>query len=288
MHGGTEPLEATPTGRASDDLPGDLPGATRSTSVPGGHRATRLLAHRPALPSGRAVVGGLLVVVAVIAVFVLATDPGAGPHGRAVVASREVPVGHVLTPDDLRLEPVELPPAVAATTFASVDEAVGSVTLGPLGPDDVVARSDVLEPAVTDGQGTAEAAGTTPVPEVSFPMDRQRAVNGHLRPGESVDLLATYGSGESASTVVAARGVRLVAVEEAAKGTLGSTGTVVVTLALPGRDAVLRATHASQVAEVSLVRATGVVADPAGTPPADRYPDPASSTSPTPGQRSGS
>jgi Flp pilus assembly protein CpaB len=93
--------------------------------------------------------------------------------------------------------------------------------------------------------------------EFSFPVDRERAMNGRLQPGESVDVLVTYGTGDSARTLVVAPGVRLLDVTEAGKATLGSNGKVVVTLLLTDAEQLLQAAHASAVGAVTLVRSTG-------------------------------
>ena len=68
-------------------------------------------------------------------------------------------------------------------------------------------------------------------------------------------MLATYGTGESAYTVTVARRGGVVDVADTSGG-LGSDGRVVITLALPSTDDVIRATHASATAVVTVVRAT--------------------------------
>ncbi len=73
--------------------------------------------------------------------------------------------------------------------------------------------------------------------------------------GEPLDLLATYGTGDSARTEVVARGLRLVDMDDAHQGLEGS-GKVVVTVELADPDLVVPVTHATDVATITLVRPT--------------------------------
>src|SRR6476469_7295888 len=66
------------------------------------HPAARRLQRRAALPSGRAVVGGLVVALAMVAAFLIASGAGDGPRGRVVVVTRSLPIGTRLAPEDLR------------------------------------------------------------------------------------------------------------------------------------------------------------------------------------------
>jgi Flp pilus assembly protein CpaB len=226
--------------------PGD--GAIASTVNLSTRGFAARIGRRPTLPTSRAVVGGLLVAVAMVAVFVLASGAAEGPRGRAVVTRRALPLGHRIDIGDVRVEAIDLSDPLAARTFTSADVLIGAVTVAPLGADELIARS-----AVVDRGGSDPGSH-----DFSFPIDRERAVNGHLRPGEAVDVLATYGTGETAHTQVVASGVRLLDIEDAGKSTIGSTGKVVVTLSLTSNDDVLATAHASEVAAITLVRSDPV------------------------------
>ncbi len=229
-------------------------GGRPSPRGPGPARIRR----RSSLPSSRAVVGGLLIAVALVAVFLVASGATEGPTQQAVIARRPIAIGHRLTADDLDLAGVDVPDPTRARLFTTLDAAVGAITVAPLDADELIGRAAV----VTTGGDPADTH------DFSFPVDRERAVNGHLQPGETLDVLATYGTGDAARTEVVARGVRLLDLEDAGKATIGSNGKVVVTLAMTSADEVLRAAHASEVAAITLVRADG--ASSAGG--ADRYP----------------
>jgi Flp pilus assembly protein CpaB len=206
----------------------------------------RRVGRRAALPSGRALVGGLVVAVSMVGAYLVATG-GDAPRGRVVVASRPLPIGHQLGLDDLRVEPVDVPDALASATFANPDDLVGTVTVAPLTADEIVGRSAVVE------LGPDGPAGRT----LSFPVDLERAGNGHLLAGDQVDVLATYGTGTTARTTVVARRVRVLDLERAGSSTLGSNGRVVVTVSLTDGAEVLATAHAAEVAAITLVRSTG-------------------------------
>ena len=80
-------------------------------------------------------------------------------------------------------------------------------------------------------------------------------------------MLATYGVGEGAETLVAARGATVRSVDDGASATLSSTGVVVLTLAMESSTEVLALAHANEAAAVTVVRSTGV----AGPALPDRY-----------------
>jgi pilus assembly protein CpaB len=192
------------------------------------------------------VLGGLLVAVAGVGVFAAYAGAQQSPARQVVVAAVDLPAGHRLTADDLRLEAADLPATTLASTHASVESLIGSVTLAPLGADEIVQGSAVRSPDLA----------VEPAHEVSFPVERDRAVDGDLRPGERVDLLATYGTGTDAYTAVLARGATVTALDSSSRSTLTSGRSLVLTVALGSADQVLDIAHASQVASLTVVRAT--------------------------------
>ncbi len=184
--------------------------------------------------------------VAMLVAFSVAGHSGHGPTGRVVVTTHAVRLGSTIGAADVAVEAVSLPGEVAAQTFSSVDQVVGAVALAPL------AAGAIVEPsAVAVGRPRSSSA------ELSFPVDRNRALDGALQVGEPLDLLATYGTGDTARTVVVARAVRLVDLDDDTHGGLESTGKVVVTIQLRDPTTLLAVTHATEAAAVTLVRSRG-------------------------------
>lgn len=247
---------------AENPLPGFGPRTPSRRSEPSDDDAPqRTIRSRRALPSGRAVVGGLVVTVAALAVFSAYAGASSEPSRRAVVVTRDVPAGHVLADTDLTTVLVDLPPDTAASTFDDAATVTGSVTLTPIGTRQLVADTSVRI-GVPD---------RPPAHEFSFPVDRERAVDGDLRPGETVDVLATYGSGTDATTSVLARSATVVDAHDAGRGALG-TSALVLTVALGSGEQVLDLAHAAQIAQLTVVRSTGVPAD-ASAPDRTERPD---------------
>lgn len=206
-------------------------------------------------------VGGLLVAAAAVGVTAASTAGGDHPGNEVVVATAAVDPGSVIPAGAVRVERADLPASTADRTFSDPDEVVGGVALAPLEPGEVVQRS-----AVRTGGGTAPHART-----LAFALERSRALNGELRRGERVDVLATHGTGDTALTTVVAAGATVVAVDAGDAGTVGSTGTVVLTLAPERPEEVLALAHAVDTAGVTVVRSPGS----ADTALPDRYRAPA-------------
>lgn len=219
-----------------------------------GHARIRPLGRRPALPGGRAVVGGLLVTLAALGTFVAYTSASTGPTATVVVAEQAFAAGETIGPDDLRSVPADLPGAVQDTFFASSADLDGAVVLAPVDRDQPIPRSAV-------SVGPRDEVRTR---DLSFSIERDRALNGRIAPGERIDLVATYGSGDDATTEVVARGVRVVDLDTPAGAGAGASAKVTITVALDDEAGVLRATNALEVAKVTLIRSTGI--DPAADP----------------------
>jgi Flp pilus assembly protein CpaB len=200
------------------------------------------------------VVGGFLVAVSALGIFVAYEQATKGPTTTYVVARHDVPVGSRLTADDLTTLPMELPDVVARHgAFTTEGALVGATTVGPIRAGELVQAGDVVK----------KAAGAPSDVEVSFEIDRARALAGTLRSGERVDVLATFGSGSETYTVAV---VRQALVLEASGGTgaLTSDDALVITVAVPTSGDALALSHAVNAGEVTLVRTTGTSSGPAG------------------------
>ena len=247
---------SAPTPTATDDPPA---GALRTLRTPG------------SLPSGRALVGALLVTTAAVLAFASVRSTQHGPDGAVVVAVGPIGPGERLTADRLEVVTVDVPGALAERTYGRIDDVLDAVAVGALADGDPVLRSSVVAADQVPGGRRV----------VSFSLDRDRALDGALQAGEALDLLATYGTGESAVTQVVARRAALVRVDDAARGGLASAGKITVVVGLPSDEEVVRVAHASQVAAVTLVRSV----DPTSTEPVPeaRTPSAARGTPAAPG-----
>ncbi|MEX1218713.1 MAG: SAF domain-containing protein [Acidimicrobiales bacterium] len=204
-------------------------------------------------PNSRTIVGGLLVSAAALASYLTVSGAGTTQQQTMIVASRSIAAGERLDSSSLTTTSIDKKSSLATHGYSSVDSLSGAVAIAPLGEGELIQRSAVLTSSTNE-----------PTREFSFPVDRERALNGDLRAGERVDVLATYGSGSDSTTTVLARDARVVRMSDAKTGALGSSGKLIITLALASADQMLDAVHAAQVASITVVRST-LAGDTSGT-----------------------
>ncbi len=214
---------------------------------------SRVVMRRRTLPNGRAVVGALLVVVAGVGSFAVATRPGDTTAASYVVLVRPVGPGQRITAADLTMRTMTLDPAVADNAFSDPARVAGAVALAPLGAGQLLQRAEVATASSVDG------TALPPAHELTIPVPSDRMPTG-LRRGEAVAVLATYAGSGDARTIVTVQRALVLAVSEAG-GSLTARGATRVTLALTQPEDVVETAHAAQVAELTLVRATLAAAD---------------------------
>jgi Flp pilus assembly protein CpaB len=217
--------------------------------------ARREVGRRRALPSGRAVVGGFLVAAAVVGVVAVSTGTGGTPSDSYVVVRVDVDAGAVLRPGDLELVPLDLPDAQRAVSYTDLAVLDGATALAPLAAGQLVQSSDVAKPPGGPGLAT-----------VSLPVEPARALEGQLRRGDRVDVIATSTEGGGPRTRTVTAGALVVDVVERGGGGLGGPTELSVELAVPPADLEAVA-EAGAVATVTLARTTGVAVEGAGPAP---------------------
>lgn len=230
----------------------------------------RRLRRRRGLPGGRAVVGALLVAASAVGMFAAYLSATAEPSTAYLVAGRMIEPGTRFASLDEVLEavgrtPLDLPPTAAGRAIRVEDAAtlVGRVLVAPLERGDLLTRT-----AFVDDGGVAEAQ------TLSFSVAEADAVDGSLRPGERIDVVATHGAGADSFTAFVARGLPLLRVS-VPDGTVGSPGRMTLTVAVSALDDVLALSHAAATAELRVTRSTAAPGDTAPTPGAYQ-PEPSS------------
>ncbi len=231
----------------------------------------RSLGRRPSLPTGRAAIGGVLITLAALGSFVAATSANTGPTASIVVSDRPLTAGDRIDAADLHVIAVDLPDDALATFFDTTSS-VGGAT--------VLAAVDAHQPVPRASVSTATADARPPAHDLSFSLERDRALNGRLRPGERIDLVATFGSGAEASTEIVTQDVEVIEIDRGS-GSSGSSAKVALTVSLPDEATVLRTTHAIAVAQVTIVRSTGAARDRSAEESSATSPEPDSSSRPT-------
>lgn len=187
--------------------------------------------------------GGFLIALAAVTVFWGYAGAHRTPHQLYVVATHDLAPGHRLTAADLTVVALNIPSsAVRRQVFGSAAELLDAraSVVAPIGAGALVEASEVV--------GRGGPPGTR---EMSLDLDRSRAVGGTLKPGEYVDVLATFGSGQGSSTGIVAAHVEVLTVVEDSSGAT----TLLLTLAVPDGTTAEAIADAAIAAQVSLVRA---------------------------------
>ena len=270
----TEGSTAGPRRRAWG-RPSGAPGAGPATAEGNGPGAPsersgaprRVITTRRGLPTGRSVLGGLLVALAALGTYVAATGGGDGPTTRFAVATHDLAPGTTLGPADVRLVALELPTEQATGTFSDTGSLLGGALRGPVQSGSLLtdalverqrsglARADEAGGRSSEGSGDESSDGSAPYREVSVALPAAKALDGSLRPGDRVDVVATDGD---ASFVLVDRAL-VVASSGADRGSALGGGDVRVTLALPDATAAMAVAHGATAAELTLVRSTRAV-----------------------------
>lgn len=206
----------------------------------------RTIDHTRRLPSGRAVLGGTLVVLAALGLFV-AADPGTTtPTTHFVVARRSIEAGHVLTAGDVTLVAMALPDQVAAESVPSDAATVGAITLAPLAAGQLVARSQI-----------ATGARATRRPLLSFSIDADRAAGGDLRPGDRIDVLVTWDHTTDSDTDLVGRNLDVIAVDHPDGDALGQGRKLTISVNVTAGRSLIELTRAIRSGQLTIVRTTG-------------------------------
>lgn len=236
------------------------------TNGDGQRTATRRIRRHRGLPGGRPVIGALLVAAAAFGVFAAHLQATAPPSTAYLVAVTEVVPGTRFD-EAAALEaafeavPLALSPEMAerAVRVEDASGVLGRRVLLPLAPGELLTRSALL----ADG-------GVTDAETVAFPVARSAALDGAIRVGERIDVLATYRATEDYTAYVL-RGVPVLAIGGEGSAGVGGSGRdeLVLTVAVGDARDVQALVHAVQTAEVVVARST---AAPDAIPPApDAY-----------------
>ena len=193
------------------------------------------------LPGSRAVVGGALIALAAVGVYLAYDQATDDPSDPVVVAARDIHAGEILDPEVLGTIEADLPDPAAGATFGSIEVVEGRVALAP------IARGEIVQAgAVTDGPA---APG---LHEVAISLPRAQIAVGRLKEGERVDVFATYD--DRTSSVV--RGAEVVQIGVDDDSSLTSNREVTLVVAVPSGDAVAAVVHALRTGDVTVVRST--------------------------------
>ena len=210
---------------------------------------------RRSLPGGRAVVGGLLMAVAAVGVFVAYTRASERPTTAVAVASTRLLAGATITAGDVDLVEADLPAEVARHTFGAAEDVIGRIALGPIADGEIVQAGMVTD----DVNGGARH-------EVAVTLPRAQVAVGRLKQGERVDLFVTYND----ATELVVRSAEVVQIGSSGDGSITSDREVELGVAVPSGDAVTALVDALRTGDVTVVRSTFGADGPSASEPAGR------------------
>jgi Flp pilus assembly protein CpaB len=204
-----------------------------------------LLRSKRRLPSGRAVLGGLLITLSILGVLLASRMGDDATFHDVVVAREDLAPGTVLEAQHVAEIRLRLDES-ADWVFSDLDDVLGSVLLGPVGRLEFVQRANIAEvPAGSAASGLAE---------VSIAIEPSRAPR-NITPGEVVSILATFDDVEPAVTELVADRVVVLSFTDG-EADFSTTDTV---LRLGVSDGQLASdiVTAAQTGEISVVGLTG-------------------------------
>lgn len=191
-------------------------------------------------PSGRALVGGLLVALAAAGVLSAHRAAGAPPTTRYLVLTDEVAAGTPLSAEHLGSIALDLPDEVAAIAEQDASEVLGRVTRTGLAELDLLRPGDLYERGRFVDPDAVEVALELPAPG---------ALLGAIRPGDRVEVLATDPTGDGTVVVATAD---VVDPGDQDPGGIGASSTVTVRLSLADREVATQVVDAAVRTDVTL------------------------------------
>ena len=217
--------------------------AGTGASEPRGGAGTPRRAVRTQVVAGAALCG-----VAAIGLWWAFEQSAAEPQTRFAIARTQLAPGVIVDAADVALVPIRLPAEVSATVFDNREDVVGSLIVGTVHPGELLARSDVTSPRFAQAAQGGYA--------VSVELDRPRALNGLLGPGERVDVVATHPA-ESIGATVVASDARVLDVDDRSDAER-LAATVTVTLQVPDLSVATDVAAAADAGAITLIRTWGI------------------------------
>ncbi len=209
-------------------------------------RARRLA--KPGWANLRTVLGLLLFMAALVVGRSILE--GARTTVQVWAAATDLRGDQSLTQAHLTPAEVKLPADVAAVYATAADDLDGAVVLRPIAAGELIPRAWI-------STGAPATAGRS----MTIPVAPEHAVGGRLRPGDRIDVYATFDSGDvRARTSVLVRGVEVLYVVEAGGLVVGDESVVGLTVAVTPAEAA-RLAFAIRTAEVDVALVSGSSGD---------------------------
>lgn len=214
--------------------------ASRS-GPPTGGEARRSPRRLPHLPSGRALIGALLVVAAAGGVLMSHRSATQAPLEQYLVASQPLAAGITLSAGDLGAVALDLPDDMGALNAERADEVLGRVLRHDLAELELLRPGDVLDRNRFSVPGQLE---------VVLDLPPARALWGTVSAGDQVDVLVTDPTGSGTTTLTR---TTVVAIDGHDGDGIGARTSVQVRVAADDRTTAEQLVDAALRTELTLV-----------------------------------
>ena len=211
--------------------------------------ARRTIMARRSLPSGRAVVGALLVTISALGLYAANRAAAAPPETTWLVARRDIPSGHRITASDLGRARMQLIGETEAVSFSDPGEVIGHLSISPVAKDELLQRSDIA----------AHRAATGTARRLTLDLTAAQGLNGQIAPGDLVDITAT--GADPGSTQLIVRSALISSVDSGDRGGVGAGGGITVSLVVADADSAQLVIDAAEHGKVTLIVATDLDGD---------------------------
>lgn len=204
-----------------------------------------VLRTRRSLPSGRAVLGALLITLAAIGVLFATRLNDEAAFQNVVVAANDLAPGTLIEADDVASVRLKLD-SQATWVINDVEDVIGNVTVGPVEQLEFLQRSNVVQ-----GRPGENMSGLA---EVSIQIEPTQAP-GSIAPGEIISVLATFDDVEPPVTRLVADRIVVLSFDDGNDGL--STEAGVLRLGVADGQLASDIVLASQTGEISIIGVTG-------------------------------
>ena len=223
-----------------------------------GEDESRRIGPRIGLPTGRALVGGLLVALSVIGIFAAHRAATADRRVDYLIVAHDVAGGARLRAEDLALAPMDLYVGTRGRAITNPNDVIGRVAVSPLHEGDLLLRSSTI--AAADAATTSRRVGLS--------LDAADALGGEVSVGDRVDLVSVPRSEGPAQVIV--RGAVVTAVGGTADAGVGSAEHVRLNLDVATEEDARLVVEAHARGGVTLVAASNMAFGDPGPGPGRR------------------
>jgi Flp pilus assembly protein CpaB len=195
------------------------------------------------MPSGRALVGGLLVAVSTIGIFAAYRAASTPTVTNWLIINSEVEAGATIRSENLAFAPMDIHRETRERAFTDPEEVIGRVAVVHLHKGELVQQSTIAR----------GVDSVSPARRVGISLDPADALGGAVKVGDRVDVLSVP---DDASAEVIVRGALIDDLADTAAESVGSTRAFSLILVVPDEPAAVKILDAQTSGHITLIAAS--------------------------------